>query len=72
MHCILYRFEIHPDKEEQFNAAWDEITRGYLAHCGALGSRLHRVDRTTFIAYAQWPDKQVGKLAALPPDYEEC
>lgn len=43
--------------EEQFQQAWEAVTKSLMAEREALGSRLHRAEDGTWIAYAQWPTK---------------
>jgi len=38
--------------------------------CGALGSRLHLNDSREYIAYAQWPSREVRDAAKLPKSIE--
>ena len=38
-------------------AAWETLTQGIRAGRGGLGSRLHRAEDGTWVAYAQWPDR---------------
>ncbi len=54
---ILYRWRLAPGKEEQFQQAWERITRALLAERNSLGSRLHLAADGTWVAYAQWPDQ---------------
>lgn len=58
MFCVVYRFHVRQDKEEQFQAGWKELTEILKEQNGALGSRLHRDSNSDWIAYAQWPDEQ--------------
>ena len=55
--AVIYRWRLAAGKEDQFRAAWERVTVALLAHRGALGSRLHRTDDGTWLAYAQWPDR---------------
>lgn len=58
MHAIIYTFEIYPEKEAQFIESWAELTELIKKYEGGLGSRLHRIDATNFLAYAQWPSEE--------------
>jgi hypothetical protein len=58
MFSIIYSFNIKPDCEEEFITAWKKMTILLYTRENSLGSRLHRVDKTKFVAYAQWPDKE--------------
>ena len=73
--CVLYRFRVRPGEEAAFVAAWAELTHAIRDQRGGLGSRLHRDDDGTFVAYAQWPDRASWEHAqALPsvdPDASE-
>ncbi len=54
MFVVLYRWRIKPQFEQQFIAAWSEISANYREIYGSLGSRLHRGDDGIFYSYAQW------------------
>ena len=59
MFIAIYEFELKSlENEASFKEAWRAITQLMLEHANSLGSRLHRQDELTFIAYAQWPDRQ--------------
>ena len=66
MFCVIYQFTVKPGKEEQFTKAWSEVTKAFRETCDALGSRLHRSDKDTYIAYAQWPSQAIRDAADLP------
>jgi hypothetical protein len=40
------------------------MTRLIREQCGSLGSRLHRADDGTLVAYAQWPSRQQWESSA--------
>ena len=67
MFVVLYRWRIKPDHEEQFRAAWTRATEKITARYGALGSRLHQVDDGSWLAYAQWPDRERWLLMRSGP-----
>ena len=56
--AVIYRWRLHAGKEDQFRQAWESVTLALRKKRGALGSRLHRSDEGTWIAYAQWPDRE--------------
>jgi quinol monooxygenase YgiN len=58
MFAVVYRWKVHPGREEEFVVAWEELTELIKLTRGSLGSRLHRCDDGTWFAYAQWPNKQ--------------
>ena len=67
MFVVLYRWRIKPGQEEQFRAAWARATEKITARYGALGSRLHQVDDGSWLAYAQWPDRERWLLMRSGP-----
>jgi len=56
--AVIYRWRVDPSKEDQFRKAWEEITRAIRDFDGGLGSRLHKASDGTWLAYAQWPDRE--------------
>ena len=56
MFAVVYRWRLRPGAEEQFQDGWERVTRAIHAGCGSFGSRLHRADDGTWVAYARWPD----------------
>lgn len=56
--AVIYRWRIRVGMEERFRQAWEVATRLLMEERGALGSRLHRAEDDTWIAYAQWPEKK--------------
>ena len=58
MFAVIYRFNVHPGKEVEFEDAWEHLTKLILEYEGSLGSRLHRNENGEYIAYAQWPDRE--------------
>ena len=64
---VLYRWRIHPDKEDQFIEGWSRVSAGLLEERGSLGSRLHRSADGIWYSYAQWPSSDARDEAfALP------
>lgn len=57
MFNVLYRWRLKPGAEESFESAWADMTVLLRESRGALGSRLHKDEDGTWVAYAQWPDK---------------
>ena len=57
MHAVIYRFDVIPGREKDFEKTWQLATESFIAHAGGLGSRLHKNEAGSYIAYAQWPDK---------------
>jgi Antibiotic biosynthesis monooxygenase len=56
--AVIYRWQLHPGKEEQFRQAWERGTVLLMAKRGVLGSRLHRADCGTWVACAQWRNRK--------------
>ncbi|HEX5049354.1 MAG TPA: antibiotic biosynthesis monooxygenase [Gammaproteobacteria bacterium] len=56
MFVVVYRWRVRADKEQQFQQAWELLTRELLT-AGSLGSRLHRSSDRVWVAYAQWPSR---------------
>jgi len=68
MFCVIYKFRIIEGKREQFVTSWAEVTRAFITYGDALGSRLHQSDDQNYIAYAQWPSKEIRDKAELPEE----
>lgn len=58
MFSVIYKFQVKESLTQQFEENWAELTKLISQHQGGLGSRLHKSDKLTYIAYAQWPDNQ--------------
>jgi hypothetical protein len=59
--AVIYRWRLHPGREEQFVDGWNRVTRAILRSCGSYGSRLHRAGDGSWVAYARWPGEQTRK-----------
>lgn len=68
--CVLYRFRVREGAEDDFIQAWAQLTRGIREQRGGLGSRLHRDEDGTFVAYAQWPDRATWQHAQGLPSVD--
>jgi quinol monooxygenase YgiN len=66
MFVALYRWRLKPNKENEFRQAWTRVTIAFREKFGSLGSRLHRSEDGTWVAYAQWPNKKVWESARTP------
>lgn len=73
MYVVIYQFNVKPQQAETFIKAWEGLTELIYKHEGSLGSRLHKQDEQTYIAYAQWPDKTTFKNSGnnLPGSTDE-
>jgi hypothetical protein len=63
MFAIVYRWQVVPGLEAQFEAGWRRGTQRIAVEFGGWGSRLHQMDEGDYIAYAQWPDEATWKKA---------
>jgi len=64
---VLYRWRLHPGKEQQFIAAWSRVSELLLTQRGSLGSRLHLAPDGTWYSYAQWPSAAAREHAFSLP-----
>ena len=55
--AVIYQWRIKSGMEAQFHEAWTALTELLRHQRGARGSRLHRSEHGTLVAYAQWPDQ---------------
>jgi hypothetical protein len=63
MFAVIYRWQVVPGLEAQFEAGWRRGTERIAAEFGGWGSRLHKMSEGVYIAYAQWPDEPTWKKA---------
>lgn len=59
MHIVIYKFQVKPNESLAFMDAWEGLTNLIYQFEGSLGSRLHKIDELNYLAYAQWPSKDV-------------
>jgi heme-degrading monooxygenase HmoA len=59
MFVVLYEIKIKAGFEDEFRKAWHDLTQAIIGEMGSLGARLHRRADGTFIAYAQWPSREL-------------
>lgn len=64
MFAVIYRWQVVPGLEAQFEAGWRRGTERIAAEFGGWGSRLHAAGDGVYIAYAQWPDEETWKKAS--------
>jgi ribosomal-protein-alanine N-acetyltransferase len=55
--ALIYKWKLKPGSELSFQEAWARRTLEIKRQHGALGSRLHRCEDGSWIAYAQWPSR---------------
>jgi quinol monooxygenase YgiN len=68
MFAVIYRWRVAPDKECEFQEAWERVTRQFVSNAGSLGSRLHRSSDGVWVAYAQWPSRGAWESAQVTSD----
>ena len=61
--AVVYQWRLKAGFEPQFHAAWEKLTALLKEKRGARGSRLHRTDNGTLVAYAQWPNRAQWELS---------
>lgn len=67
---VIYRWRLHAGKEQQFQQVWSRNTPEIIARYGGLGSRLHKSEDGTWLAYAQWPNRATWERAYTLPDWD--
>ncbi|WP_019612881.1 hypothetical protein [Psychromonas ossibalaenae] len=63
MYTIIYQWEVHSHKCDEFLNAWEAVTEHYMENHNALGSRLHKAGENYFVAYSQWLNKEARDAA---------
>jgi heme-degrading monooxygenase HmoA len=58
MFIALYRWGVKEGREDRFREGWRRLTEEIYGRRGSYGSRLHRAEDGTWVAYAQWPDRE--------------
>lgn len=74
MYIVMYSFKVKANKEEAFLESWRALTKLIYKYEKSLGSRLHKNEPLLYIAYAQWPSKEVFEKAGknLPEESNAC
>ncbi len=65
MFCVVYQWAVKPSKEKEFRETWCEITEAIFRQHGSMGSRLHKNYDGSFVAYAQWPSRELWQNQAI-------
>lgn len=63
MFYVIYKFEVNPGLEMDFEQDWAALTHAFITHSNGMGSRLHKTPDGTYIAYAEWPNKETWETA---------
>ncbi|HYO63925.1 MAG TPA: antibiotic biosynthesis monooxygenase [Pyrinomonadaceae bacterium] len=67
MFVALYRWKLKEGFERRFQEGWRRRTAELYRRGGSLGSRLHRAEDGTWVAYAQWPSRRAWEDARGVP-----
>jgi|TARA_B110000902_G_scaffold128349_1_gene149601 quinol monooxygenase YgiN len=59
MIAVIIKFKVKPNQTKIFVDSWKQLTEFIYKYENSLGSRLHKENDLNFIAYAQWPDKEI-------------
>ncbi|MDC6367167.1 MULTISPECIES: antibiotic biosynthesis monooxygenase [Flavobacteriaceae] len=59
MFAVIYQFKVIENKEADFIKSWKKFTELIYQYEGSLGSRLHKQKDGNYIAYAQWPNRDI-------------
>ena len=71
MFAVIYTFKVKPGEESELIEGWKGLTKLIYQYEGSLGSKLHRNQDGDFVAYAQWPTKEVWENAGSNLPKEE-
>lgn len=63
MFIALYRWRLKEGCEADFCEGWRRLTLEIRDKHGGWGSRLHKAEDGTFVAYAQWKDQEARDAA---------
>ncbi len=58
MFCVIYHFKVKAGQQSAFQEAWHAVTEDMVQNFRSLGARLHSSEDGSFVAYAQWPDRE--------------
>lgn len=56
--AVIYRGYLKPDRENDYQNAWQIVAQYFIKYRGAFGSCLHRASDGMWIAYSRWPDQK--------------
>lgn len=65
-YAMLYVFQVKPNRQEDFEEAWQAVTEEIRKENGSGGSRLYKASDTTYWAHALWPSREALLGASLP------
>jgi len=61
MFYAIYRWRLNEGMEEAFVGEWKRVTEEIYKTCGSYGSRLHKSEDGTYVAYAAWSSKEARR-----------
>ncbi|MFT4752613.1 MAG: heme-degrading monooxygenase HmoA [Salibacteraceae bacterium] len=59
MFTVIYKMKVKQGCDKDFIRGWKSLTKFIYEYEGSLGSRLHKLEEGHYLAYAQWPSKEV-------------
>lgn len=68
MFAVIYQFKVKEGKEAQFESSWRRMTELIKEYKGGLGSRLHKTTDNEYVAYAQWPSREMWAAKVDMPE----
>ena len=73
MFSVIYTFKVKDGKDQDFLDSWTGLTKLIYKHEGSLGSKVHKDKNGDYVAYAQWPSRDVWENAGanLPKEESE-
>lgn len=69
--AVIYQWRVKAGREAEFLDAWQRLTQLLREQRGARGSRLHRTDNGTVVAYAQWPSRESWERSCALHELDE-
>lgn len=61
--AVIYRSYLKPDREDDYQKAWQTVAQYFVKHRGALGSCLHQTSDRMWVAYSRWPDQKTREAS---------
>jgi heme-degrading monooxygenase HmoA len=70
MFAVIYRWEVVPEREEQFVAGWQRCSTRIREQFASYGSRLHRTDGGLYVSYGRWPTAEAREPYRAQLDFD--
>lgn len=73
MFAVIYSFKVKKGRDKDFIKGWESLTKLIYQYEGSLGSRVHSLGEGKYLAYAQWPSKEIWANAGskIPESADE-